>query len=66
VTKLLKIARMAVQLADQERPKNNYAEIEHLGQKVQQMVRDTLNAFARTDAEAGTLENCTERCQGRP
>lgn len=47
-----KIARMAVQLADQERPKNNYAEIEHLGQKVQQMVRDTLNAFARTDAEA--------------
>ncbi len=47
-----KIARMAVQLADQERPKNNYAEIEYLGQKVQQILRDTLNAFARTDVDA--------------
>jgi phosphate transport system protein len=42
-----KIARMAVRLAGEERPKNNYAEIQMLGQHVRQMVHDALDAFAR-------------------
>jgi len=47
-----KIARMAVQLAVEERPKNNYAEIQALGAHVRQMLHDTLDAFARLDIEA--------------
>ena len=47
-----KIARMAVSLAHEERPKNNYAEILALGQHVRQMVHDALDAFARLDIEA--------------
>ncbi len=47
-----KIARMAVRLAQEERPKNNYMEIQALGNRVQQMLRDALNAFARLDATA--------------
>ncbi len=47
-----KIARMAVRLAAEPRPKNNYAEIHVLGNHVRQMVRDALDAFARLDVEA--------------
>ncbi len=47
-----KIARMAVRLAGEERPKNNYAEIQVLGSHVRQMVHDALDAFARVDIEA--------------
>ncbi len=47
-----KIARMAVRLAGEERPKNNYAEIQTLGNHVRQMVHDALDAFARVDVEA--------------
>ncbi len=47
-----KIARMAVRLAGEERPKNNYAEIQALGSQVRQMVHDALDAFARLDVEA--------------
>ncbi len=47
-----RIARMAVQLADEERPKNNYAEIQALGTHVRQMLHDALDAFARLDIEA--------------
>ncbi|OGI38404.1 MAG: phosphate transport system regulatory protein PhoU [Candidatus Muproteobacteria bacterium RBG_16_64_10] len=47
-----KIARMAVRLAGEERPKNNYAEIQALGNHVRQMVHDALDAFARLDVEA--------------
>ncbi len=47
-----KIARMAVQLASEERPKNNYAEIQTLGNHVRRMVHDALDAFARVDIEA--------------
>ena len=47
-----KIARMAVRLAAEERPKNNYAEIHTLGTHVRQMVHDALDAFARVDIEA--------------
>ncbi|MDH5488115.1 MAG: phosphate signaling complex protein PhoU, partial [Gammaproteobacteria bacterium] len=47
-----KIARMAVQLAGEERPKNNYAEIQALGTHVREMLHDSLDAFARLDIEA--------------
>ena len=47
-----KIARMAVRLASEERPKNNYMEIQALGNHVRQMVHDALDAFARLDVEA--------------
>jgi len=47
-----KIARMAQRLASEERPKNNYMEIQSLGNHVRQMVHDTLDAFARLDIEA--------------
>ena len=47
-----KIARMAVRLAAEERPKNNYMEIQALGNHVRQMVHDALDAFARLDVGA--------------
>ncbi len=47
-----KIARMAVRLAGEERPKNNYAEIQTLGNHVRGMVHNALDAFARMDMEA--------------
>jgi len=47
-----RIARMAVRLASEPRPKNNYAEIQGLGNQVRQMLHDALDAFARLDVEA--------------
>jgi len=47
-----KIARMAVKLANEERPKNNYAEVQTLGNHVRAMVHEALDAFARMDIEA--------------
>jgi phosphate transport system protein len=47
-----KIARMAVRLAGEERPKNNYFELHTLGEHAKQMVHDALDAFARVDIEA--------------
>ena len=47
-----KIARMAVRLATEERPKGNYTEIQALGNHVRQMVHDSLDAFARLDTAA--------------
>ncbi|HET9122594.1 MAG TPA: phosphate signaling complex protein PhoU [Acidiferrobacteraceae bacterium] len=47
-----KIARMAVRLADEERPKDSYGEVQSLGNHVRQMVHDALDAFARLDVEA--------------
>ena len=47
-----KIGYIASRLATQERPANNYREIKHLGRVVQNMVHDSLDAFARMDAEA--------------
>jgi phosphate transport system protein len=47
-----KIARMATRLATEERPKNNYMEIQALGNHVRLMVHDALDAFARLDIEA--------------
>lgn len=47
-----KIARMAIELADMERPKDQYREIRHLGDHVRKMLHDSLDAFARTDIQA--------------
>jgi len=47
-----KIARMGVRLAEAERPKDGYIEVQALGNHVRQMVHDALNAFARLDIEA--------------
>lgn len=47
-----RVARMGVRLAEQERPKNGYTEIENLGEHVIAMVHNTLDAFARLDPEA--------------
>ncbi len=47
-----KIARMAVRLAGEERLKNDYVQIQYLGNHVKGMVHDALDAFARLDTEA--------------
>ena len=47
-----KIARMAKDLATQERFVNGMVELQHLSKQVSQMVHDALDAFARLDAEA--------------
>lgn len=47
-----RIARMAVHLAQEERPKNNYAEVQALGRHIRQMLHNALDAFARVDIEA--------------
>jgi phosphate transport system protein len=47
-----KIARMAVRLAAEERPKDGYVEVQSLGNHVRQMVHDALDAFARLDMGA--------------
>jgi len=47
-----KVARMAIHLADMERPKNQYSELEHLSEQVRKMLTGALDAFARMDAEA--------------
>ncbi|HVT34332.1 MAG TPA: phosphate signaling complex protein PhoU [Nevskiaceae bacterium] len=47
-----KIARMAKDLASQERNSSAMVEVTHLSKHVSQMVRDALDSFARMDAEA--------------
>ncbi len=47
-----KVARMAVHLADMERPRNQYSELQHMGDLVRKMLHGALDAFARMDAEA--------------
>ncbi|HYW05080.1 MAG TPA: phosphate signaling complex protein PhoU [Gammaproteobacteria bacterium] len=47
-----KIARLAAQLAEIDRPAHGYAELEHLAGTVRKMLHDALDAFARLDAEA--------------
>lgn len=47
-----KIGYIASRLATQERPADKYREIKHLGRVVQDMVHDSLDAFARMDADA--------------
>lgn len=47
-----KVARMAVDLSEQERGIAPLVEVGHLSRHVSQMVRDALDAFARMDAES--------------
>jgi phosphate transport system protein len=47
-----RIARMAVHLAQEERPKNNYAEVQALARHIRQMLHNALDAFARVDIDA--------------
>ncbi len=47
-----RIARMASDLATQERAIHGQTEVHHLARHVAQMVRDALDSFARMDAEA--------------
>ena len=50
-----KVAKMAVTLATQERPRSDYHEIQVLGEHVQAMVHQSLDAFARMDTEASVV-----------
>ncbi|HTT04021.1 MAG TPA: phosphate signaling complex protein PhoU [Steroidobacteraceae bacterium] len=54
-----KIGQIAARLASVDRPSDRYREVRHIGRIVQTMVRDTLDAFARLDAEAA-LRTCRE------
>lgn len=45
-----KIGVLAARLASVERPSTNYRELRNLARHVKQMIRGTLNAFARLDA----------------
>jgi len=47
-----RVARMGTRLAEVERPKNNYHELQNLGEHVAKMVHDALDAFARSDVES--------------
>jgi phosphate transport system protein len=47
-----KVARIAGRLADMDRPKGNYLELQSLGNHALQMLHDALDAFARMDPEA--------------
>jgi phosphate transport system protein len=47
-----RVARMAMQLAEKDRPKNQYADVVALGERVLKMVHEALDAFARMDVEA--------------
>ncbi len=46
------VARRALDLAEVERPRNQYIEIQRLGERVCQLLHNTLDAFARLDSEA--------------
>lgn len=47
-----RIGRMAVQLAQRDRPHGEYRELKHLGNMARHMLRCALDAFARTDVKA--------------
>lgn len=47
-----KIGFLASKLAAMDRPVDSYLELKSLGNHVQQMLRDTMNAFARLDTDA--------------
>lgn len=47
-----RVGRMAVQLAQRDRPRGEYGELRHLGEMAKQMLRRALDAFARTDIDA--------------
>jgi phosphate transport system protein len=47
-----RVARMGKRLAEVDRPKNNYQELQTMGEHVTKMVHGALDAFARSDVEA--------------
>lgn len=47
-----RIGRMAVQLAQRDRPRGEYRELRHLGEMARHMLGCALDAFARTDVKA--------------
>ncbi|MEJ2344699.1 MAG: phosphate signaling complex protein PhoU [Gammaproteobacteria bacterium] len=47
-----KVARMGLHLAEMERPKNQFIEIQSLGNHVRDMLHSALDAFARMDVDA--------------
>jgi len=47
-----KIARMGLHLAEMERPKGQYYEVQSLGERVAKMLHQTLDSFARMDVDA--------------
>ncbi|HEX4377952.1 MAG TPA: phosphate signaling complex protein PhoU [Steroidobacteraceae bacterium] len=56
-----KVGLIAAKLATLERPADRYREVKHLGRRVQVMVRDTLDAFARLDATSALETARTDR-----
>lgn len=46
-----KIARMAISLAEADRPRNNYRELEIMGSTVREMLHDALDGFVRLAPE---------------
>jgi phosphate transport system protein len=54
-----KIGHIAARLASIERPDDRYREVKHLGRTVQGMMRATLDAFARLDADTA-LKTCRQ------
>jgi phosphate transport system protein len=54
-----KIGHIAARLASIERPDDRYRQVKHLGRTVQGMVRATLDAFARLDADTA-LKTCRQ------
>jgi len=47
----VRIARMALNLSEKDRPKKNYRELKSLGMHVQTMLHDALDAFVRHDVD---------------
>jgi phosphate transport system protein len=47
-----RVGRMAVRLVDAEIKQSHYVELQHIGNHVREMMHDSLDAFARMDAEA--------------
>jgi phosphate transport system protein len=47
-----KVAKQAIELADDGSGPQGYVELRHIGEKVRQMVQQSLDAFARLDADA--------------
>ncbi|SEL30798.1 phosphate signaling complex protein PhoU [Ectothiorhodospira marina] len=46
-----KVARMALHLAEKDRPRNQYNDVKALGDKVTQLVHNAVDAFARLDVD---------------
>jgi phosphate transport system protein len=56
-----KIAHIAARLASDERPADRYRAVKHLGRIAQSMVHDTLDAYARLDADLAVRTARTDR-----